>query len=217
MVMPGARVVSTVTAIDAPTAVRPIAIRPCAPMKRSTMSASPPRPPPLLARAMMLKIRPPAHIQKPDAASRGNAIARAPSCIGTTAMHRPTANGNSVPNTRPTRWASRSCGVAASSMFAMPARSRLMMTLTTMVPSRPMRPAPRNSRPIFLWSVDVSQSAMAASNCATAPSRSSANSSAVAVVGSMVVIRNGAHNFRFNGSNRLEVAAHNGPRLLAEG
>ena len=26
-----------------------------------------------------------------------------------------------------------------------------------------------------------------------------------------------AHNFRFNRSNRLEVAAHNGPRLLAEG
>ena len=173
-----------------------MAIRPCAPRKRSTMSGSPPRPPPLLTRAIIEKVKPPAHIQKPAAARRGNARERAPSCIGTTATQRPIASGNNVPNTSPTLCASRIWAIAPSLMLPMPLRSIPRITLMATVPRRPSRPPPRNNLPIFLWSADVSQSAAAASRRPSALSPASTPEAITSAVGSMVVIRSGAHLFR---------------------
>ena len=95
--MPGARVVSTVAATDAAAAARPTSSRPRAARNRSTMSASPPPGPPLLARATMTSTSPASHAQKPAAARRGKASERAPTCSGTMATARPSRSGTITP------------------------------------------------------------------------------------------------------------------------
>ncbi len=185
--------------------------------RRSTMSESSPRPPPLLTRAMMLRIRPPAHIQKPAAASRGNANARAPSC------HR--NHGNAQADSQ---WQQRA-EHEADTLGVEQLRSGVVVdvgnagalktdvTLTTDGPEQADQ-ARAEEHPADLLVVGRREP--------IGVCRQQLRDDAVALVGrcrggigggSRVVIRNGAHNFRFNGSNRLQVAAHNGPRLLAEG
>ena len=106
----------------------------------------------------------------------------------------------------------------ASSMFAIPARSRLTMTLTTMVPSRPMR-AGAEEHPADLLVVGRCQPV--GNGCQQRRERPRRDHRRIRRPlrwwDQWWSYEMRAHNFRFNGSNRLEVAAHNGPRLLAEG
>ena len=89
MRMPGALVVSTVAATDVAAAARPQSSRAKEARNRSTISASPPPGPPLLARETMTSTSPASHVQNPAAARRGKASERAPTCSGTTARARP--------------------------------------------------------------------------------------------------------------------------------
>ena len=91
--MPGARDVSTVTAMLTDAALSPSATSPSAKRYRSTMLELPPPGPPLAPKAASVMIRPLAHAQKPNAARRGYDNEREPNCNGTTAMASPIKSG----------------------------------------------------------------------------------------------------------------------------
>ncbi len=143
--MPGARVVKMVVARDPAVAVIPTAMSPMPAMNSPTASAFSPRVPPFSSSAIVVRIAPPSHIQKPDAARRGNAMARAPSWIGTMATHAPITSGSSVANTSPTRWASMSWAmICEPSTVSVPSmRSTLSITLITTEATRPSVPPAR--------------------------------------------------------------------------
>ena len=183
MVMPGARVVSTLVTRLTPTAVKPSAMSPWAARNSPTMSGLPPPKPPLLMSDTIERMNPPSHMYMPAATRRGKAMARAPSCSGTMATARPAASGSAVPNTRPTRWLPSSCAQESLSKAAAPPSTRSMAInrLAMMVATSPRRPAPMNIRPIFLWSVVVNQSTTKASgrSMVESPARSGLESMVV--------------------------------------
>ncbi len=95
--IPGARVVSTVAATGRAAAASPMTARANPARNRSTISASPPPGPPLLASATITIVIPPTQAQKPAIARRGKASERAPSCSGTTATATPRRSGTTTP------------------------------------------------------------------------------------------------------------------------
>ena len=161
--MPGARVVSTVVAIVAATAVRPARTRTLPPRYSSTIFGSPPSGPPLKARATMTSTSPANQLHNPAAARRGKASDRAPTCKGTTKTPIPSSKGRTAPSTSPTRnaakswlWSSTSNSAASPSTRSIP-----RMTPTVATASRPRSEPPTSSLPIVLWSLVVSTAAVA--------------------------------------------------------
>ena len=108
---------------------------------------------------------------KPNDAPRAKAIDRAPTCIGTTAIAIPISIGSTAPNTSSTlkkvkNWPMLSSAKSWNESESI--RSKPRSTPITTDSNAPAEAKMMKSRPIFLWSVDVNQSATA-SNVAAAP------------------------------------------------
>ena len=155
--IPGARVVSTDVAIDTATAVRPTRTRTLPPRYSSTIFESPPRGPPLKARAMTRSTVPPSHAHRPAAATRGKASERAPSCNGTTSTPIPSSSGRTTASTSPTRYAAKSWLRSSTSRNVPSPSTRSIPRITATVPtaSTPSSDPPTSSLPIVLWSLVV--------------------------------------------------------------
>jgi len=116
------------------------------------MSELPPAGPPFPRIEMMTVATPVIHNHRPSCARRGNAMERAPTWRGATAIAMPTKVGASTAYTSPKRKIASSCGAASASMSAVDGvmRSMPMSAATTAVPNASNQDSATNSRPIFL-------------------------------------------------------------------
>ena len=102
--MPGERSARTVVARQMAPSTRASVTMAVATIQRSTPSARPPPGPPFMRYETVRRTPPTSQAQNEAAAARGKAMARAPSCRGTTTKAMPRVSGATSSSVSATRW-----------------------------------------------------------------------------------------------------------------